>query len=63
MGNLDNHFGENAGLDATVSAEILAYLDKNAAYSRGVGKVMGFHQNMSRCALLKHRFGALSITA
>lgn len=35
MSTLDNHFGENAGLDAATQAEIQAYLVANAADAGG----------------------------
>lgn len=41
MAGLDGHFGENASLDAEANAKILAYLEKNAADSRGGTNVMG----------------------
>ena len=45
MGNLANHFGENASLDAKVQADITAYLTANAAdtpqYSRIRGLLAG----------------------
>ena len=31
MGGLDSHFGENAGLDAALTAQLSAYLADNAA--------------------------------
>jgi diheme cytochrome c len=50
MGGLDKHFGTDASLDPTATAEIAAFLDRNAGPNRGLTKSLRITDTNGSCA-------------